>query len=213
MLKGVIFDLDGVITDTAKFHFKAWKSLAKDLGIEIDEEFNESLKGISRIESLKKILEYGKILDDFSEEEIIKLTDKKNMEYKKYLELLTKEDILPGIEKLMINLKEKNMKIAIASVSQNAPYILEKLELTKHIDFIADPQKVKRGKPEPDIFIEATRGISLDIEDVVGIEDSEAGVESMKKCSMKSIGIGVDADLRLENTSQLTFEKITSMFY
>lgn len=212
MLKGVIFDLDGVITDTAKFHFKAWKSIAENLDIGIDEKFNESLKGITRTESLKKILKYGNKADEYSEDEIIRLSDKKNMEYKKYLELLTKEDILPGIEKLMIQLKERNIKIAVASVSQNAPYILEKLDLMRYIDFIADPMKVKRGKPEPDIFIEAARGISLNIEDVVGIEDSEAGVESMKKCKMKSIGIGVKADLKLKDTSQLSFEKISNMF-
>lgn len=208
MIRGVIFDLDGVITDTAKFHYIAWKNLASKLGIEIDENFNETLKGIPRIESLIKILEYGGVRQNYSDEDIEYLAYKKNEEYKILLEKLNKKDILPGIEKFIDELRENNIKIGLASVSKNAPTILKKLELIEKIDFIADPSKVAKGKPAPDIFIEAARGIDVDIKDAVGIEDADAGVEAMKSCNMRSVGIGVEADLTLKSTSELNLKII-----
>ena len=165
MIKGVIFDLDGVITDTAKLHYIAWKNLANSIGIDIDEEFNESLKGISRTDSLIRILEYGGVRDKYSDQDIKILTDKKNDEYVKLLEDLTKEDILPGIENFIKELRDNNM-----------------------------------------------RGIGLAIDQVFGIEDSQAGVEAMRACKMRSVGIGVDADLRLETTQDLSLEKIALYF-
>ncbi len=208
MIRGIIFDLDGVITDTAKFHYAAWKSLASELGIEIDEKFNEKLKGISRIESLEKILDYGGIREKYSDDEINSLAQKKNEEYKKLLKSLDRKDILPGISEFIDELRENNIKIGLASVSKNAPIILEKLGLMEKIDFIADPSKVEKGKPAPDIFIEAARGIGIEIEEVIGIEDSDAGVKAMKNCKMKSIGIGVEADISLSCTSELSLDLI-----
>lgn len=208
MIRGIIFDLDGVITDTAKFHYTAWKSLACELGIEMDEKFNEKLKGISRIESLEKILDYGGIREKYSDDEINSLAQKKNEEYKKLLKSLDRKDILPGIAEFIDELRENNIKIGLASVSKNAPMILEKLGLMEKIDFIADPSKVEKGKPAPDIFIEAARGIGIDIKEVIGIEDSDAGVKAMKNCKMKSIGIGVEADISLSCTSELSLDLI-----
>ncbi len=212
MIKGVIFDLDGVITDTAKLHYIAWKNLANSIGIDIDEEFNESLKGISRTDSLIRILEYGGVRDKYSDQDIKILTDKKNDEYVKLLEGLTKEDILPGIENFIKELKDNNLKIGLASVSKNASRILEILGLLDKVDFIADPAKVEKSKPAPDIFVESARGIGLAIDEVIGIEDSQAGVEAMRACKMRSVGIGVDADLRLESTQDLSLEKIALYF-
>ena len=212
MIKGVIFDLDGVITDTAKLHYIAWKNLANSIGIDIDEEFNESLKGISRTDSLIRILEYGGVRDKYSDQDIKILTDKKNDEYVKLLEDLTKEDILPGIENFIKELRDNNLKIGLASVSKNASRILEILGLLDQVDFIADPAKVEKSKPAPDIFVESARGIGLAIDEVFGIEDSQAGVEAMRACKMRSVGIGVDADLRLETTQDLSLEKIALYF-
>lgn len=209
MIKGVIFDLDGVITDTAKFHYKAWKRLASEIGIQIDEEFNETLKGIPRIESLERILEYGGVREQYSIEQINSLADKKNEEYKVLLEDLNKNDILPGIEEFIDKLRAQNIKIGLASVSKNAPMILEKLGLMDKIEFIADPAKVEKGKPAPDIFIEAARGLGLEIKDTIGIEDADAGVEAMRACNMRSVGIGVEADLTLKSTSELTLDTIS----
>ena len=212
MIKGAIFDLDGVITDTARLQYIAWNNLAKSIGIDIDEEFNETLKGVSRRDSLIKILEHASVRDKYSDDDIKTLTDKKNDEYVKLLDDLTKDDILPGIEAFIKELKEKNMKIGLASVSKNAPKILEILGLLDQVDFIADPAKVEKGKPAPDIFIESARGIGLDIDQVFGIEDSQAGVQAMRACNMRSVGIGVDADLRLETTGDLSLEKIALYF-
>ncbi|MDY2794357.1 beta-phosphoglucomutase [Peptostreptococcus anaerobius] len=211
MIKGVIFDLDGVITDTAKFHYIAWKNLASELGIEIDEKFNETLKGIPRLDSLIKILEYGGVRQKYSDTDIDSLADKKNEEYKLLLEELSKDDILPGIEEFIDELRSNNIKIGLASVSKNAPTILKKLELIEKIDFIADPSKVAKGKPAPDIFIEAARGIGLEIENTVGIEDAESGVKAMRACNMRSVGIGVEADLTLKGTSELSLEVISML--
>jgi|SRR3712207_1182033 len=203
MIKAIIFDLDGVITDTAKFHYMAWKKLAKRLDIDIDEDFNEGLKGVSRIDSLRKILEHGGVLGKYSREDIDRFAEEKNEYYKTLLEDLSKEDILDGIEDFINDIRYNNIKIGLASVSKNAPMILDKLGLIDKIDFIADPSKVKNGKPAPDIFIEAARGLGIDIKDSIGIEDAISGVKAMKACNMRSVGIGVDADLRLESTSQL----------
>ena len=211
MIKGVIFDLDGVITDTAKFHYIAWKNLASELGIEIDEKFNETLKGIPRLDSLIKILEYGGVRQKYSDTDIDSLADKKNEEYKLLLEELSKDDILPGIEEFIDELRSNNIKIGLASVSKNAPTILKKLEFIEKIDFIADPSKVAKGKPAPDIFIEAARGIGLEIENTVGIEDAESGVKAMRACDMRSVGIGVEADLTLKGTSELSLEVISML--
>lgn len=211
MIRGVIFDLDGVITDTAKFHYIAWKNLASELGIEIDEEFNETLKGIPRLDSLVKILEYGGVRQNYSDSDIDSLADKKNEEYKLLLEELSKDDILLGIEEFIDELRSNNIKIGLASVSKNAPTILKKLELIEKIDFIADPSKVAKGKPAPDIFIEAARGIGLEIENTVGIEDAESGVKAMRACNMRSVGIGVEADLTLKGTSELSLEVISML--
>lgn len=208
MIKGIIFDLDGVITDTAKFHYKAWKRLASRLGIYIDEDFNEGLKGVSRMDSLKRILEHGNVLDKYSREDLEALAEDKNEDYKKLLEDLKKEDILDGIEDFINEIRYNNIKIGLASVSKNAPMILDKLGLIDKIDFIADPAKVEKGKPAPDIFIEAARGLGLDIKDTIGIEDARSGVDAMKACNMRSVGIGVDADLRLESTSQLSLDTL-----
>lgn len=208
MIKGIIFDLDGVITDTAKFHYKAWKRLASRLGMDIDEDFNEGLKGVSRMDSLKRILEHGNVLDKYSREDLEALAEDKNEDYKKLLEDLKKEDILDGIEDFINEIRYNNIKIGLASVSKNAPMILDKLGLIDKIDFIADPAKVEKGKPAPDIFIEAARGLGLDIKDTIGIEDARSGVDAMKACNMRSVGIGVDADLRLESTSQLSLDTL-----
>ncbi len=208
MIKGIIFDLDGVITDTAKFHYKAWKRLASRLGIDIDEDFNEGLKGVSRMDSLKRILEHGNVLDKYSREDLEALAEDKNEDYKKLLEDLKKEDILDGIEDFINEIRYNNIKIGLASVSKNAPMILDKLGLIDKIDFIADPAKVEKGKPAPDIFIEAARGLGLDIKDTIGIEDARSGVDAMKACNMRSVGIGVDADLRLESTRQLSLDTL-----
>lgn len=205
VVKGVLFDLDGVICDTAHYHYLAWKKLANHLGGDIDEGFNESLKGISREESLKLILE--KLNQELDEEEFAKMTKMKNIWYLEMLEQLSPADILPGINEFIEELKQKGVKIAIASASQNAPFILEKIKLDHLIDTIADPRQVKNNKPAPDIFLLAAKQINLKPEECIGVEDSQAGINALNAGSIKSIAIGSNltgATMNLPTTAKLT---------
>jgi beta-phosphoglucomutase len=213
MKKGLIFDLDGVITDTAKFHFVAWKNMADSLGISIDEKFNEKLKGISRMDSLNKILAKEGKENDFTQEQKDELAAVKNEEYVKLLEGLTNKDVLPGVNDLINQAKEKGMKLAIASASKNAPYILTKLGLIQDFDFIVDPDSLAKSKPDPEIFIKAAQGIGLDVSECIGIEDAQAGVEAIRSANMFALGVTFDGpltntNLTVDNLSQVNFEEL-----
>lgn len=211
-LKGVIFDLDGVIADTAGYHYLAWKQIADELSIEINEEFNEQLKGIDRRNSMLRILEFGNksLLDNQIEEYM----ERKNLIYLRLLSNLTKNDILPGIDKLFRHLIDCDIKIAIASASKNAPEILERLGLFEYVDYIADPSLIAKPKPAPDIFIIAAEGIGCQLEQCVAIEDSIAGIEAINSAGIKSVSIGlcnVNADLELKQTKDLKLKKIKEL--
>ncbi len=208
-IKAVLFDLDGVITDTAKYHFESWQYVAKDFGIKLEPEFEEELKGIDRINSLKKILKLNNI--SISEAEFQKTVDKKNKYYLSLLDDMTEDNILPGILKLLKQLKANNLKIIIASISQNAPYIINKLGINDYIDAIANPKEVASPKPAPDIFIKAMHLANCSEDECVGVEDAIAGVAAINSANIFSIGIGNDlleADLILSNTDELTFDVI-----
>jgi beta-phosphoglucomutase len=210
-MKAVIFDLDGVITDTASYHFKAWKQLAAGLDIEIDEQFNEELKGISRIESLERILAKGNKLEQFTAEEIEQLASRKNEEYLELINSISSADILPGILPFLQELKSRSVKIALASASKNAPFILEKLGINHYFDTIVDPSSLEKGKPAPDIFLRAAEQLSVPATECAGIEDAPAGVDAINAAAMVSIGIGSSvqlgkADLVLPSTAELNYE-------
>ena len=145
MFKGVLFDLDGVITDTADYHYKAWKSLAEELDIEIDREFNEQLKGVSREDSLDLILKHGKKRNTVDDDTFRKLAEKKNDVYVKMIQSFSEEDIFPGILSLLKELKQHHIKIALASASKNGPLLLEKMNLTHYFDAIVDPSSIALG--------------------------------------------------------------------
>lgn len=194
MLKGIIFDLDGVITDTAKYHFQAWKELGEKLNIKIDKEFNEKLKGVSRMDSLNLILEHYGLEDNYSEEEKIKLATMKNLIYQELIGEVTPEDLLPGISLLLQEAQKENIKMAIASASHNGPFLLKKLEIEDYFDVVVDPAELKNGKPNPEIFLKATELLSLKTNEVVGIEDALAGIESINNAGIFSIAVG-DMDL------------------
>jgi len=212
-IKAVLFDLDGVIADTAKFHFIAWKSIAKEVGVDIDEKFNEQLKGVDRVLSFDRILAHGNITSLTEDEEEYYRTKKNNL-YKELLQDLTPQDVLPGILDLFNELIDNNIKIAIASISQNAPYILEKLNLLDKIDCIADPKAVKYSKPAPDIFLKAAELAGVDVKNCVAIEDSQAGIEAINRAGIFSVGVGnlVDADLLVGSTSKLNLDSIKEKF-
>ncbi|MDE4541437.1 beta-phosphoglucomutase [Thermoanaerobacterium sp. R66] len=186
--KGVIFDLDGVITDTAEYHYLAWKKLADELNVYFDREINENLKGISRIESLEIILKKSDKF--FSEEEKYYLADKKNEYYKEMIKRMTPKDLLPGVVDLIKELKDRGIKIAVASVSKNAKTVLSNLGLIETFDYIVDAEKIKNGKPDPEIFLNAAAGIDVEPKLCIGIEDSKAGIEAINRAGMVSIGVG-----------------------
>lgn len=217
MLRGLIFDLDGVITDTAEFHFQAWQVLAEDLGVALTREFNENLKGVSRGESLNRILALGQLEDAFSEQEKEALAAKKNDYYLTLIEQITPKDLLPGIPSLLQDAKREDMRIALASASKNGPVILEKLQIEHFFDAIVDPAALQHGKPHPEIFEQARRKLDLRTTEVVGIEDAYSGIQSINGAGIFSIGVGStdsmkEADFVVADTAELTLELIKEVF-
>lgn len=209
MFKGVLFDLDGVITDTAEYHYLAWKKLADELGITIDREFNEKLKGVSREDSLRLILEHGKRESDFSETEFQQLAKSKNDNYVEMIQAVSPKDVYPGILELLKELKNAGIKISLASASKNGSFLLKQMALTDYFDGIADPAKVAAGKPAPDIFILAAQVVGLDPDECIGIEDAQSGIAAIKACGALPVGVGqaeqLGDDIALvESTSELT---------
>ncbi len=187
-IKACIFDLDGVIVDTAKYHYLAWKRLAKELNFDFTEKDNERLKGVSRMASLDILLSIGGL--SFSEKEKIKLAEKKNKWYVEYISKLDKNEILPGVEDFLRKLKQNGIKIALGSASKNSMLILNNLQLVPYFDTIIDGNKVSKAKPDPEVFLLAAKELNIPSEYCVVFEDAEAGIEAAKKANMKAIGVG-----------------------
>ena len=216
-LKALIFDLDGVLTDTAKYHYLAWKKLADELGYYFDEDINELLKGVSRINSFEIILEKNNATDKYTPEEKETLANKKNEYYKEMIEQLTPDDILEGILPFMTEARSNGIKCAVASISKNAPRVLELLEISELFDYIADAALVKQPKPHPEIFLTCAKALGFDPTECIGIEDAQAGIESIHRACMLSVGINVTVtsvkpDVVLNSTAELNFEKIKKFF-
>ncbi|MBK0347110.1 beta-phosphoglucomutase [Aerococcaceae bacterium zg-ZJ1578] len=210
-MKGALFDLDGVIADTAVYHFAAWRNLVKrHFNAELPDELEEKTKGVSREDSLKVILDYLNI--ELDEDVFNNLAEEKNDAYVKALDALTEKDILPGISQLLIELKNHGVKLALASASKNGPLILEKLGLSNQFDAIADPSKVANGKPAPDIFLAAAHALGLNPADCIGVEDSVAGVTAINAAGSVSIAAGGSelnhAHKRFDSTADLNFKDI-----
>lgn len=213
MIKGFVFDLDGVLTDTAEYHYEAWKNLADRIGISIDREFNETLKGISRMDSLERILVHGKKQMDYTQNEKEELAAEKNEEYKQLIKKITPKDLLPGVRVFLEKLKKEEMLLALASASKNGPPILKQLEIDDFFDAIVDPAKLTNGKPDPEIFQKGCRQLNLQPKECIGIEDAKAGIESINAAGLFSVGIGDSivlqgADLILSSTEELNYGDI-----
>lgn len=217
MFKAVLFDLDGVITDTAEYHYLAWLELVKKLGYTIDRNFNENLKGVSREESLRRILEHLGISHQVNTSLFKELATEKNDLYVQMIQKISPSDIYPGILELLKELKSRQIKIALASASKNGPFLLKQMGLTSYFDIIVDPAKIKENKPAPDIFIAAAEGVDIDISETIAIEDAEAGIEAIKKAGAFPIGVGkaevLGNDITLvSNTSQLTYNFLSKVW-
>lgn len=217
-LQAIIFDLDGVITNTAEFHYQAWKQLADKLNIPFNKEFNEELKGISRMESLEKILIHGNRQNDFSDSEKMMLAAEKNQQYIKLIERLTPADILPGIKQLIKDCKKKKIMLALASASKNARTVIKALGLDNVFDVIVDAKTIQNGKPDPEIFLTAANLLNVEVSSCIGIEDAAAGVEAIKAAGMYAVGVGKKetfekADYVVEKNDELVFEEIIKHYY
>ena len=188
MKKAFIFDLDGVIVDTAKYHFLAWQKLANQLGIEFTHEHNEELKGVSRVRSLDIILELGNV--QASQEDKNKWLVQKNEEYLSYLVDMDESEILPGVLNVLEFLKSKNQFIALGSASKNARPILEKTNILHFFDAIVDGNDVSNAKPDPEVFLRAAQLVGVSNENAIVFEDSVAGIQAANIANMISVGIG-----------------------
>ncbi len=204
--KAFIFDLDGVIVDTAKYHFLAWQKIAAELGIEFTPEHNEHLKGVSRVRSLDLILELGKI--EASQADKDRWLVQKNEDYLSYLVHMNYSEILPGVMPVLQYLKEQNQAIALGSASKNARPILEKTGIMEYFDVIIDGNDVSNAKPDPEVFLQAARKLGIAYEQSIVFEDSVAGVQAANIAGMTSVGIG---EASILHEAQYTFKDFTYM--
>ncbi len=191
--KGFIFDLDGVIVDTAKYHFSAWKKLANSLDIDFTEEENEQLKGVSRARSLEKILSWGN--KTISEDKFMELMTEKNNDYLNHISKMDESEILPDVPRILDLLREKEQPISLGSASRNARTILDRVSLKEHFDAIVDGNDVSKAKPDPEVFLIAAKLLNIDPENCIVFEDSVAGVKAANIANMISVGIGSETVL------------------
>ena len=214
MIKGFLFDLDGVIVDTAVFHFQAWRRLAQKLGGDFTEEQNEQLKGVSRVDSLKKIIEWTGA--SVSDEEFQTLMVEKNEWYLELVQGLGPQDALPGALNFLQTAYDQGVKIALGSASKNAPMILEKLGITPLFTAIIDGNNVVNGKPHPEVFLKGAEALGLEPSECVVFEDSIAGVQAAKTGGMSSVGIGdaetLQADIHFTALGDTTPEALIAHF-
>lgn len=204
--KGFIFDLDGVIVDTAKYHFFAWKNLANSIGVDFTETQNEQLKGVSRVKSLEKILAWGN--KTLSEDQFIELMAKKNENYLSYISEMDESEILSDVPKTLNYLIDKNQGVALGSASKNAREILKKVNLLTKFDVIVDGNDVTKAKPDPEVFLSAAKSLEIQPENCIVFEDSVAGIQAANAAQMISIGIG---DKEVLHQADYVFKDFTEM--
>lgn len=213
-MKACLFDLDGVIVDTAVYHFKAWRRLANELGFDFTEHQNEQLKGISRMESLERILGWGNV--SLSPEEKETWAARKNEWYLAYVRQMTPAEVLPGIKDFLTTLHKNGIKIALGSASKNAPLILERIEMASYFDAVIDGTHTTRSKPDPEVFLLGAQALGFPPSDCIVFEDAVAGIEAAHRGGMKAVGIGspevlTEADLVVPGFTQLTLDQLFAL--
>ncbi len=208
--KAFIFDLDGVIVDTAKYHFLAWQKISEELGIEFTPEHNEQLKGVSRVRSLDIMLKLGNITA--TQSDINVWLKQKNDDYLSYIENMQSDEILEGVENVLQFLKAKNQPIALGSASKNARHILEKVKIIHYFDAIVDGNDVTNAKPDPEVFLQAAKLLGMIPENAIVFEDAVAGIQAANIAKMTSVGIGEASTLKEAQFVFPDFTHIDSSF-
>lgn len=215
MVKGLLFDLDGVIVDTAKYHYLAWKEIADELEIPFTLQDNERLKGVSRGRSFEIILEIGN--REMEKEEQERYCTKKNEIYLTYIKKLREDEILPGVREFLEDARRKGYRIALGSASRNSRTILDGLGITDAFDAIIDGTKVSKAKPDPEVFVKGAEELGLLPEECIVFEDSAAGIQAAHRGGMKAVGIGTpellpEADITYPGVGMCTVEELAEMF-
>ncbi|MFC6999446.1 beta-phosphoglucomutase [Rufibacter roseus] len=213
-IKACLFDLDGVLVDTAVYHFKAWHQLAQTMGIEFTEHDNERLKGVSRVRSLEIILEIGG--KTMAQEQMLALCEQKNKEYLEDVAKMTPEEILPGVVDFLKALKAEGYKIALGSASKNAQLILERTELLPYFDAIIDGRHVVNGKPDPEVFLKGAEALGVQPQECLVFEDAVAGVEAAKNGGMRCVGVGQpdvlsQADVVVKDLTEMSISRLKEL--
>jgi beta-phosphoglucomutase len=213
MIEAFIFDLDGVITDTAEYHYLAWKRLADEEGIPFSRQDNEALRGVPRAESLRRMLKGKPIAEDVAQVWM----DKKNGYYQSYIQAMSPDDILPGAMDLLIEIRAAGFNIALASASKNAVAVVERLGLNENIDTLCDGYSVSKHKPAPDLFLLAAKRLGAVPHNCIVLEDAEAGIQAGIAAGMHTIGLGPvnrvgSADLVLPNLVGISLQLILERF-
>lgn len=214
-IKACIFDLDGVIVDTAKYHYLAWKELANELGFYFSDKQNEQLKGISRMASLDILLGIGGI--ELTNEDKEKCASQKNQRYVEMVSNMQPDEILSGAKEFLLEVRNEGIKTALGSASKNAPSILERLKLTSLFDVIIDGNKVTKAKPDPEVFTKGADELNIPHTSCVVFEDAEAGIEAALRAHMKCIGIGSTdhlgkADLVIDGLHQMNLTTLFNLY-
>ena len=213
-VKACLFDLDGVIVDTAVYHFQAWRRLANELGFDFTEHQNEQLKGISRMESLELILNWGGVTLTAEEKEA--WATKKNQWYLDLVMQMTPKEVLPGVPDFLTALRANGIKIALGSASKNSKLILERIQMLDYFDAIIDGNNITKGKPDPQVFLMGAEATGAQPSECVVFEDAVAGVQAAKAGGMKAVGIGsadilTEADIVISTFEDFSVEKLTQI--
>lgn len=212
--KGLLFDLDGVLADTAKYHFLAWREIAGELGIEFTIKDNERLKGVSRERSFEIVLEVGN--KTMAKEEQKKYCERKNERYLSYIQKMEEDEILPGVREFLEDARKKGYLISLGSASKNSALILDRLNITHYFDAVIDGTKVTKAKPDPEVFVKGAEALGLSCDSCIVFEDAEAGIEAAHRGGMKAIGVGTkenlpEADVVIPGFSGLTVDDILKL--
>lgn len=212
--KGLLFDLDGVLADTAKYHFLAWREIAGELGIEFTVKDNERLKGVSRERSFEIVLEVGN--KTMAKEEQKKYCERKNERYLSYIQKMEADEILPGVREFLEDARKKGYLISLGSASKNSALILDRLNITHYFDAVIDGTKVTKAKPDPEVFVKGAEALGLSCDSCIVFEDAEAGIEAAHRGGMKAIGVGTkenlpEADVVIPGFSGLTVDDILKL--